>query len=346
MPRAAVEHVVEVAIVVLLVVVCWYGAAPGVAQELTPLEAARGDAAATRIVPPIETFELASISHVHAADRGAWLLMAAVLAVLGTGLWRREAVELRLGGVILTLAAACPLLAARWEADVAVASALRWIVAGFFLVVSVILWLRGKWIAARGPLAYQQTRDLLVAIVVFSYVAMGAYVVQAALGRGGTSRVIDWLWPYLFGWGLIGLCAALAVPRVAELALVAKLRRRDVEIPDWAQTSRVLLLFAAVAPIAILFAFAVAAVLDQHPLTGPEPASWFRRIGHDVSYGVPLAAIALAFVGYAIRDRSSRFAFSAGLLANVVATMVVLIRLVRGGGSLDAAAWIEVARHR
>ena len=90
--------------------------------------------------------------------------------------------------------------------------------------------------------------------------------------------------------------------------------------------------------------FSVARALDQHPIVGPEPGSWFRRIGWDVSYGVPLAAIALTLVGYAIRDRSSQFAFAAGLLFNVVATIVVLMRLARGGGTLDAVAWITVAQ--
>ena len=105
-----------------------------------------------------------------------------------------------------------------------------------------------------------------------------------------------------------------------------------------------MLLLLAFAPLAILVTFAVAKVLDQHPIVGPEPGSWFRRIGWDVSYGVPLAVIALVFIGYAIRDRSSRFAFAAGLLFNTVATIVVLLRLARGGGTLDAAAWITVAQ--
>ena len=63
-----------------------------------------------------------------------------------------------------------------------------------------------------------------------------------------------------------------------------------------------------------------------------------------MTYGVPLAMIALGLVGHAIRDRSSGFAFSAGLLANVVATIVVLMRLARSGGGLDAAAWVTVAQ--
>ena len=104
------------------------------------------------------------------------------------------------------------------------------------------------------------------------------------------------------------------------------------------------LLVLAFCPLAIVCAFAVAKALDQHPIVGPDPASWFRRIGWDVSYGVPLALIALGLVGHAIRDRSSGFAFSAGLLANVVATIVVLMRLARGGGGLDATAWVIVAQ--
>jgi hypothetical protein len=74
------------------------------------------------------------------------------------------------------------------------------------------------------------------------------------------------------------------------------------------------------------------------------PGSWFLRIGLDVSYGVPVALIALAFIGHALRDRSSQFAFAAGLLFNAVATMAVLWRLARGGGTLDTTAWIMVAQ--
>ncbi len=104
------------------------------------------------------------------------------------------------------------------------------------------------------------------------------------------------------------------------------------------------LLVVAFAPLAVLFTFAVARALDQYPITGPLQASWFRRIGWDVSYGVPLAIIGLVFIGYAIRDRSSGFAFSAGLLFNAVATIVVLLRLAGGGGALDATAWINVTQ--
>ena len=106
---------------------------------------------------------------------------------------------------------------------------------------------------------------------------------------------------------------------------------------DWLIGSRNALLAAA--PLAVLLTFAVARALDQYPIAGPLPTSWFRRIGWDVSYGVPLATIGLVLVGYAIRDRSSRFAFAAGLLVNAVATIVVL------DAALPAAAACWMLRH-
>jgi hypothetical protein len=107
---------------------------------------------------------------------------------------------------------------------------------------------------------------------------------------------------------------------------------------------RNLLLLFALAPLAILAAFFVAKALDARPLVGPDPSSWFARIGIEASYGIPLVVLALTFVGYAVRDRSNGFAFAAGLLFNIVATIVVLLRFARGTGTLDATAWITVAQ--
>src|SRR5262245_9866986 len=178
-------------------------------------------------------------------------------------------------------------------------------------------------------------RNFLVTAVVLVYVAMGLHVFQAALWRAGVPPNLVWLWPYLLAWALVAGIIGLLAPRVTTTS---------GERLSWGLHARDVLLMLAVAPLAILIMFAAATALDQHPIVGPEVGSWFRRIGWDVSYGVPLAVIGLTFVGYAIRDRSSRFAFSAGLLFNTVATIVVLMRLARGGGSLDAAAWITVAK--
>ena len=66
---------------------------PGVAQELSPNRRHRR----ARVVPPIEYFEIAGIAHTHAADRGAWMLLAAVAVALAAGLWRRATIGESLG---------------------------------------------------------------------------------------------------------------------------------------------------------------------------------------------------------------------------------------------------------
>ena len=189
----------------------------------------------------------------------------------------------------------------------------------------------------------QMLRDIMVAFVVLVYVAMGAYVMQAALLRPDMSADVQRLWPWALVWTLLAGAAALLIP-YAQLG-AAKLRHdADASAGSWTPHMRDVLLLLAIAPLAVLITFAVASILDRHPIVGPDPASWFRQIGWDVCYGVPLVVIALTLIGHAIRDRSSRFAFAAGLLFNAVATMVVLIRLARGGGTLDAIAWIVVAQ--
>jgi hypothetical protein len=347
----SVERVVEVGLVVLLAGVAIYAVTPGAAQELEPLQAARGNAPAVRVVTPIEDFQILGVSQSQAADGGGWALLAAVAAVMAVGLWGSGA-DWRLLGLLVTAAAICPLLAARWEPDVAVASALRWLSAAFFALASILLWLRKRWanLAFSKPQAIEQlnphasyARDFLVAMVVLVYVAMGAYVFQASLWRAGIPGNLAWLWPYVLLWALVAVVLAATLSRmaIARPTLGMHSARRAV---GWSLHARDVLLLLGVAPLAILISFAVATALDQHPIVGPELGSWFRRIGWDVSYGVPLAVIGLVFVGYAIRDRSSRFAFAAGLLFNTVATIVVLMRLARGGGALDAVAWITVGQ--
>lgn len=337
-PWPAVDRVVRAGVVIAFVAMAIYAVWPGVGQELAPLEAARGTAPAVRVVTPVAAYQIAGIDQTHAAGNGAWLFGAAVLGAVCIGMGERRQANAWLLAAIIVLAMVCPLLAARWEAEVATASALRWISAVFFLVASTALWIarRGGVGAVPGidKLRWTTVRNLLVTLVVLVYAAMGCYVASRGIWLAGTSRAIEELIPWVFGWTVIAGAAGLALPALFR-------GQESLQLP--LTGLRNALLLVALAPLATIGAFAVAAALDQHPIVGPDPASWFRRIGWDVTYGVPLALIALSLVGHAIRDRSSGFAFSAGLLANVVATIVVLMRVARGAG-LDTAAWITVAQ--
>lgn len=338
-PWPAVDRVVRAGVVVAFVALAIYAVVPGIGQELAPLEAARGAGAAVRVVAPISQYQLAGIDQAQAAGTGTWLFGAAVVSAVLVGLGERRHAAWWAIALVVVLAMISPLLAARWEAEQAVASALRWFSAVFFLLASVALWAARRsgteTVPGTGSLCWTTVRDLLVALVVLPYAAMGCYVAACALRIAGVSHAIEELLPWVLAWTVVAGIVGLALPMIAQ-------RKEAMQLPLIGLRNALLL--AAVAPLATVSAFAVAAAIDQHPIVGPDPASWFRRIGWDVTYGLPLALVALGLVGHAIRDRSSGFAFSAGLLANVVATIVVLMRAARGGGGLDAAAWVTVGQ--
>jgi len=353
-PWPAVDHVVSIAVVVMMALIATYAVMPGIAQELSPTMVV-----GSRGVTPIEQFQIAGIPHVPCYDRGAWLLLAAVAVTSTAGLWGGRVgwrrIELAFAAMVM-----CLLLAARWEPQVAVASALRWLSAGMFAIITAAIWITQRprlQAAENGPdpesgLVIQPPRDdefrnLWVAFLVVAYSAMGAFVCRASLLQSKVNASVEDGWPWVGAWALIVGVAAIVLPRTTSLGQrsAAAFNYENDRSPTstWAQHVQWLMLFLAAAPAAILFTFAVAKALDQRPIVGPDPGSWFQSIGVAASYGIPLAVVALTLIAYAIRDAAPSFAFAAGLLFNVVATLVVLIRLARAG-NLDAAAWIQVAQ--
>ena len=146
-----IDHAAIVALMFSLVAVASYAAWPGVAQELS-LESSVDALAqrspelvtqirANRLVPATIAFEAMGVPHEPAIGNASWMLLALAACVLVVGLWER-ANGWRVLGLLVVGAAACPLLAARCEPLVSVASALRWLSAGYFLIGSVAFWSR------------------------------------------------------------------------------------------------------------------------------------------------------------------------------------------------------------
>lgn len=81
--------------------------------------------------------------HEHALGLPAWALLAAVSLTLAVDL-RRRFTTTGLLALVAALAMTVPLLAGRWEKELAAASALRWYAAMYFLTVSVVLWGRER----------------------------------------------------------------------------------------------------------------------------------------------------------------------------------------------------------
>ena len=143
-PWPTVDRVLENALVAVVVLVAAYGAAPGAAQELSPTPTI-----SPRLVPAIDQFEIAGISHLHASDFYAWMFVAAVAVLLLFNYWLRRN-DWRIIGLAVLAMAMCPLFSPRnLNRTSPLPRRSRWISAGFFAVGSVALWFRNH---RAGPL--------------------------------------------------------------------------------------------------------------------------------------------------------------------------------------------------
>lgn len=353
----AFDRVMNVLLLLAMVALAIYGALPGVAQELTPRNLAlelsgQPISTAGRIVPPLSAFELDGIPHEHALGFGTWLLAGLLGVVFFAGQWERYS-PWRVFGIVILGAMACPLLAAVWTPDVAAASALRWLAAGFLLLGSAVVWCReplAQWTARLGwpgwgaqPAALSRDcRTLLLAVVVLLLTAMGAYVALAAVLPSpidaGVASALPWL---AITFAVLGIVAMGL--RMTPHTIFAGQRVQGIW-QTWSRQVSLLLLILGAAPLVAVSLFVVTMALRGNPIVGPDPAGVFFRMGLAPSYAVPILLIALSLVGHAVRECSASFAFAAGLLFNTAATAGYLLALGRSGAALDAALWVQLAQ--
>lgn len=88
-----------------------------------------------------------------------------------------------------------------------------------------------------------------------------------------------------------------------------------------AQQLRSVLLFFTITPILGLTLYPAICTLQGRNVVGPSAGSFFADIGNSASYMAPLAVMIVTLAGYAIRERSAGFAFSAGLVLNLAVTL-------------------------
>jgi hypothetical protein len=180
---------------------------------------------------------------------GAWILLGVLAAMLLVALWQRWRSAELVSSLLLAATVPC-LVAGRFSGDVAVASAMRWGLAGAFLVVSATIWGRTRLSAA-----CEKAR------------------MNVDISRNGS---------------LIAHAMSLATTALPILALTV---------------------------VAALCQFTGAKP------GGPAVNTFFQQLGSSVSYLVPLAIVILCMVGHAVRESSSGYAFSAGLVAELAVTL-------------------------
>ena len=386
-PLPAVDHVATGVLIAVLLALASYAALPGAMQELALKRGVAGLAqrapdlvtqvSAYRLVPHADLFELNHVPHLPAAAAGTWLLLALIATLLVAGLWER-ANSWRLLGLLTAGATLMPLVAAGWEPQVAVASALRWSAAIYFLVGSLAIWSRTQLaaLASRVRIAINddtaedvdthpelyaamaaftpaRSVSLVVATLVFLCVAplaaMGTHVALAAIDQSPLDHgLVDWIGKLAMAFG-----AAL----VFAAGLVIADRTRRTQTPDsvdlrnaaptslaWASPVAALVLVLGAAPLVAVSIYMIATALAGNPIVGPDATAIFRQMGAALDFSLPIVLITLVLVGYAIRQRSAGFAFVAGLAANTSATIAYSFTVGAGLATRDPGLWIELTQ--
>ena len=104
------------------------------------------------------------------------------------------------------------------------------------------------------------------------------------------------------------------------------------------------LILLTVVPVLALTIMRVALALAGQPAGGPGDGTIFVRMGNTFSYIVPLVLVSLGLAGHAFRERSTTYAFAAGLVVNLTATLAWLMTAVTHGRHIDGEAIIELAQ--
>ncbi|MDQ2855048.1 MAG: zinc-ribbon domain-containing protein, partial [Acidobacteriota bacterium] len=127
----AFDRLVTWAVLGAFTLLILYGAFSGVKQELT----AMGNAT--------PAWNVVGFPHQAALGPGSWILLSLLVIAMLANLWERRHAEYLLGALV-ALVLICPLLAGRWELQIATASAWRWFAAIFLVLGSVPLWFRER----------------------------------------------------------------------------------------------------------------------------------------------------------------------------------------------------------
>jgi len=342
--HVTVDRVVLGSLVALVAGMAILAIEPGVRQELAPRETS---SPAVRIVPSLEPYELLNLPHVFAYGRHTWLLLAAVGGAIGLGMWERFALR-RLFALLILAVAGLLLTAARWETEVAAASALRWGSVLSFMLCSLPLWFRRPTLVVIEKLGWpgwdSRPRNLArtwfswsLGLTLLPLVAMAVQAVAAAVLRVPPGYTVSaaLMASFIYAVGgvslssiLVGLTSSPDDPHGGR---------------SWSLLGARLLTLSGAAPLAAVVLYAVAAAFEASPILGPEPTSSFAKMGLVWSYVTPLWLLAGAFVAHAWSGRSGRLAFAASILLNLSATIAFLLIEAETGLQWDARLWLRTA---
>lgn len=183
-------------------------------------------------------------------------------------------------------------------------------------------------------------------------------LVAGSLGTSlGTASVARWS---MAAWFVLGAVAIMG--RGTLKSVCVRGRTRIALGSGEAVISRGLLIATSAVPVLLLTVFAALLRLSGTLPVAPAAGTFFEQVGPRISYLVPLALVTAGLVGFALRERSSGYAFSAGLVVQLgvilgyalsvvmqkralqTADLVVEIQLAAITAAVWAFAWLIARR--
>lgn len=310
-----------------------YSVVPGIGQELSLVRSP----AAGRLVPDISRFYALDVAH-PADNVLMWLTWGIVAAsVLFSLRFDRDAYDpFRAPIVCLALLGISPSLmaASLFSEDIAVASAVRWTTAIYFVVGCLTIWTSNIWHPITRSLGYQvQDRPERGMFAFGTILTLSLLPLAAMLGSVMLSALL-----IRMPSAEETIAMTVAGSAAGILTMLAILSHKSAT----GNLNRLISVAAGMSGIFFVAALivTVSKTLVQHPVVGPNAGSVFRQIGLAGSYVIPMVLFAIGFIGSAHRFRSQRLAFSASILCNVCTTAAVLFFRA---GSLNEQQWIQLS---
>ncbi len=187
---------------------------------------------------------------------------------------------------------------------------------------------------------------LLMAATIPGLIA-GRFATNSQLGAPAAASALRW------GLSIAMLIVSAAIWQRARLATWLRRAgfRPAIEKADWksatraAAVARGVTLATMAAPVLLITVCAASLQLGGTKPLGPTAPSFFANLGPSWSYLVPLALVMISLVGFAIRERSSGHAFSAGLVLELAVTLGYALHVSLSKQKIDATTFFVALLH-
>ncbi len=191
---------------------------------------------------------------------------------------------------------------------------------------------------------WDQWRDeeLITALLIAATIPVivsGRFAVDPRLGAPAAASALRW------GLSVALLISSAAIWQRARLAGLCRARHVAISLDRRADAiARAVSLITMAAPVLLITVAAALLQIGGTSPHGPAALSFFANLGPTWSYVVPLALVMAALVGHSLRERSSGYAFSAGLVLEVAVTLGYSLQATLSKQPIDTIFFVSLVQ--